>query len=112
MILKKAKYKNITVKHRKCVSQEVHGCDECKSVIDEYPNEENRLDITVFRHNNEKTEDLHFCSWECVLKHIPKIKSDYFVRLPFIYYDQIKGHKRGSHELIKILSDWQKNKKQ
>lgn len=45
MIIKEAKYKNVMVKQRKCVSETVYGCDECRTEIKEYPNEENRLEI-------------------------------------------------------------------
>jgi len=30
MIIKKAKYKTVTVKQKRMVSDEVYGCDECK----------------------------------------------------------------------------------
>ena len=33
MIIKKAKYKNVTVKQRRMVSEEVYGCDECEKEI-------------------------------------------------------------------------------
>lgn len=110
MIIKEAKYKNVMVKQRKCVSETVYGCDDCKAEIKEYPNEENRLEMTVYRNNDEKTEHLHFCSWDCVLNHIPKVKTDYFISLPYIYCDARNGSKRGSKQLIKLLTERGKKK--
>lgn len=101
MIIKEAKYKNVKVMQRKCVSETVYGCDECKKEIPKFPNESSRLDLTIF-HNSGETEHLHFCSWRCVLKHVPKIKSDYFVTLPMLYFDQ--GTKnRTAKDFIKII---------
>ena len=110
MIIKEAKYKNVMVKQRKCVSETVYGCDECRAEIKEYPNEENRLELTVFRHGSENAEHLHFCTWDCVLNHIPKIKTNYFVSLPYLYYDGRKTSVRGAKQLIKLLAERGKKK--
>lgn len=110
MIIKEAKYKNVMMKQRKCVSETVYGCDECRTEIKEYPNEESRLEMTVFRNNDAKTEHLHFCTWDCVLNHLPKVKSDYFVTLPMVYFDARKQSKRGSEQLIKLLTERGKKK--
>jgi hypothetical protein len=103
MIVKEAKYKNVMVKQTRCVSEAVYGCDECAKVIDDYPNEINRLELTVFKHTDSEADHLHFCSWRCVLKHITKLKSDYFVSLPFVHFDVNNGNKRNGKELISIL---------
>lgn len=106
MLIKKAVYKEVPTTKRVVVTHEVHGCDECGSVIDEYPNPDNRLDLTVFRHVDDcETESHHFCSWECVLKFLPKIKTDYFVDLPMMYYDTPKGSKRSAKALIETLKN-------
>lgn len=102
MIIKKAKYKQVRVWQRRCVSSEVYGCDNCKTEIKEYPNEPLRLDMTVWPDkNHSETEHYHFCSWQCVLKFIPKIKSTYFASLPNLMFDE-QGRKTAS-ELIKII---------
>lgn len=93
MIIKKAKYKTVTVKQKRMVSDEVYGCDECKKEIKEFPNEDPRLNITVFYHAEPGTDNYHFCSWECVLKFIPKINTDYFINLPHVCYDSNNKHK-------------------
>jgi hypothetical protein len=103
MIIKKAKYKTVTVKQRKCVSEEVRGCDECKKSIKSQLTKGGLLEITIFRHNRD-TESLHFCSWDCTLTHLPKLKSDYFITLPYIYCDEKKGSKSGFDQLIKLIS--------
>lgn len=100
MIIKKAKYVNKMVSQRVLVSDEVYGCDECRKEIRDFPNENPRLDIAVFHHSHE-SERLHFCSWRCVLKHLPKIKTDYFVSLPFVHYDQPT---KDVKEFLKVLS--------
>ena len=104
MLIKKAKYEKVKVWQNQCVSQEVHGCDQCKSVIDEYPNEDMRLECKIFFNDHGKqTTVLHFCSWDCVLKHIPKLKTDYFVTLPHLYFDTRKESKMGANQLINLL---------
>ena len=105
MIIKEAVYKTKTVKQKVRISDEVYGCDECRKEIKEYPNEDPRLDLAVFKYDNSAANHLHFCSWDCVFKHLPKIKTDYFVNIPYISYDRNvrgKGAKRFL-ELIKTI---------
>lgn len=103
MLIKPAKYKNKKVIQKVCISYEVHGCDECRTEIKEYPNEPTRLEINVFHHDNSEINHYHFCSWKCALTFIPKIKTDYFIDLPFVHFDS--GVKeRSAAELIRILS--------
>lgn len=106
MIIKEAKYKKVMVKQRQRVSDDVYGCDECRAEIKDYPNEGSRLELKIFHYDN-RCDHLHFCSWRCVLKHIPKVKSDYFVDLPFLYFGESKDDKlvgkRSAKEFIKIL---------
>lgn len=102
MIIKKAVYKKVKVIQNKMVTDDIYGCDCCKAVIADYPNETQRLEVGVFKKSEAVTGTLHFCSWKCVLEAIPKIKSDYFVTLPYMYFDEGKG-KRTATELIKLL---------
>lgn len=104
MEIKKAVYENIMVEQRRVVSQAVYGCDNCKKEIPNYPNEANRLDMTIF-HNEKESERKHFCSWGCVLGFLPKIKSDYFINLPMVYMDQ---ERKGMKELLKALKSLNK----
>jgi hypothetical protein len=101
MIVKEAVYKKKKITKFECtlISDVVYGCDECKAEIIEYPNEDNRLEITIYN-NNDTNNNLHFCSWGCVLKYIPKLKSDYFATLPYIHFST---NKRNYNELVKIL---------
>jgi glutaredoxin len=68
-------------------------CDQCKKDLGLDSSQERQyLEVRVF-HNNKterETDHLHFCSWRCCLKFIPKIKSDYFVNLPYLLYDEKK----------------------
>ena len=104
MKIKEAKYKEVMVKQRQIVSHEVYGCDECRKEIKEFPNEERKLEMTIF-HNKKESMHLHFCSWRCTLKYLPKIKSDYFATLPYIYFDE---RKKGRDELVKLLKSLSK----
>lgn len=104
MIIKKAKYKKVKVLQTKCISPEVYGCDCCKKEIKDYPNEKGRLDLAVFYHSGEggkDTDHYHFCSWSCVLKFIPTVKTGYFLNLPHVMFDE-KGVK-SAYELIRLL---------
>lgn len=103
MKTKEAKYKKVRVTQRIEVSPAVYGCDECRKEIKDYPNENSRLEVTAHSHD-VGSENLHFCSWKCVLKHIPKIKCEYFVSLPFLYFDERNGKDRSASELIAILT--------
>jgi len=103
MLIKEAKYKKVMVEINQCVEETVYGCDECKCEIKEYPNEVDRLDITVFYNDdNKEPENLHFCSWECVIKNLQTIECDYFIDLPHVMMD-CNNNKGGKH-LIKLLS--------
>lgn len=84
------------------VTSDIYGCDECECEIPELPNEPNRLELTVFDKNDE-SRHLHFCSWRCVLTHIPKVECTYFIDLPFLYYDIKEGKNRLAKELIDII---------
>lgn len=39
MLIKKAKCKTKMIKSKVMISDEVHGCDNCKTEIKDYPNE-------------------------------------------------------------------------
>lgn len=102
MLIKEAVYKKVTVEQNQLIEDEVFGCDHCKKEIKEFPNEESRLVVDVFRHNDNNTEHLHFCSWKCVLSHLPKIKTDYFLNLPFVSFDSTTPG-RSAKDLFKLL---------
>jgi hypothetical protein len=100
MIIKEAKYKKVKVSQLTCVQDAIIGCDECREEIKDTPTE---LQITVFSNQSENSKDLCFCSWDCVLSYLPKIKTDYFITLPYVRFDDKNG-KRGAKHLIKLLS--------
>lgn len=105
MIIKKAVYKKVRITQQREIKPEVYGCDCCRKEIKEYPNEPSRLTIDVWpdKTGDSMTQHYHFCSWKCVLKFIPTIKSNYFASLPFLYFDEGNG-KRTAKELIKLIS--------
>lgn len=108
MIIKKAKYKNVMVKQRKQTSPDVYGCDSCRNEIKEYPNEDSRLELTVWQKDkhgrtvDEKTEHLHFCSWKCLFDYVKTMKSNYFASMPFLYFEKDSG-KRSASEFISLI---------
>lgn len=89
------------------VSDEVHGCDSCKLVIDFNQKDVEYLEMTIHAHKDNEYKRLVFCSWRCVLKYIPKIKCDYikcdyFVSMPYLEFDtKYKGV--GAKDLIKLI---------
>lgn len=104
MIIKKAVYRKVQVEQKREVKSAVYGCDCCRAEIKDFHNETQRLEVKVWPDkNNSEVEYYHFCSWRCVLKFIPTIKSSYFADLPFLYFDEGKG-KRTATELINILT--------
>ncbi len=105
MKIKEAEYKKVKVMQKKMVSEAVYGCDECGEKIDGYPYEGSILKLTVFHKHTEDNDSLHFCSWKCVLDHLPKINTNYFVDLPFLYYDKRKESKRSAKALIDIINE-------
>ena len=90
MLIQPAKFKKIKKLVNVRVSDEAHGCDECGKVIDLNKIDVEYLEVSVFNNNTYTTETEHpiFCSWKCVLKYLPKVKSNYFVSLPYLHYDR------------------------
>lgn len=107
MLIKQARYKKCkSCKHTlNRISDEVHGCDFCKKKIEIYSEGKKHhdfLEITVFN-NSEDSSRHQLCSWKCVAKFLPTVKSDYFVSLPFLHYepDTVKGQTVG--DFLKML---------
>ena len=80
-----------TCENRRRETDDEYGCDECKTPIDYGGQQRMYLAAEVFR-NGKPTESLQFCSWKCALKGLKKVKSDYFVSLPYLHYDD---HQKG-----------------
>ncbi len=66
---------------RELIKDEVYGCDWCKSEM------HNTLEVTVFQENGEAKRH-QLCSWECVFEILPSLKSDYFISLPELIFDE------------------------
>lgn len=93
---------------KELVSEAVYGCDQCKKPIEIFGSNGKRhhdyLSMTVFRDTqSSEAEHLHFCSWKCVLKKLPTIKSDYFASLPYLHFegDTVKG--QSAKDLFRLL---------
>lgn len=105
MIIKKAVYKKVRVTQAREVSPEKYGCDCCRKEIKEYPNEVNRLELSVWetKEGDSNSKNYHFCSWKCLLKFLPSVKSNYFASLPFLHFDE-KSDTRTAKEFMKLIS--------
>jgi len=88
------------------VSPEQFGCDECRKPI-EYEvwgkSHHDYLEITVFHNSSDSTEHLHLCSWKCVAKKLRKVKSDYFVSLPFLHYEKDTVPGQRASDFLKLV---------
>lgn len=89
MIVKEAKYRKVRRVVREQISPEVYGCDCCKKAINMGLSGKHRahLELTVFFNGARESERMQFCSWRCVLKKLPTIKTDYFISLPYLTFD-------------------------
>ncbi|MFX0198384.1 MAG: hypothetical protein ACFFCW_19875 [Candidatus Hodarchaeota archaeon] len=94
MKLKETKWETCTQcgRNLKIVQEESYGCDWCKKPIDDLLNSANQkhadyLELQVF-HINHETEHYQFCCWACMFKKLKTIKTDYFISLPFLTFDQ------------------------
>ena len=72
------------------LQNEAYGCDLCQKPINLYDADKDRnyLMLTVFFNGNKEAVHKHYCSWVCCLKELRKIKTDYFVSLPYLHYDE------------------------
>ena len=88
MKIKDAQYKQVVKTVNERVSQDVYGCDNCKKVIDFNLKDVESLEATVFKHaGNTESNRLEFCSWKCCIVRLRKVKTDYFISLPFLSFD-------------------------
>src|SRR5688572_12698582 len=87
MIIKPAKFKKCRgCGSRKRLSDDVFGCDGCKKPI---PDGAEYLEATVFNDGAAGNAGrITFCSWKCAMSAIRKVKSNYFVTLPYLHYDK------------------------
>ena len=88
MKIKEATYKTCKscgTKHH--LTDESYGCDECRKPIDRGGEHRKYLQATVFKRAGE-TQHLEFCSWKCAIKGLRKVRTDHFVSLPFLQYDE------------------------
>lgn len=111
MIIKEAVFakKRKTVNVR--VSDEVNGCDFCRRKI---PDENLHLPVQVFNQDQDRTlpsTQMDFCSWKCILKYLPKIKSNYFVCLPYLHFDNSMGAGCNAADFLNLIKNIRHDKK-
>lgn len=91
MLIKEAKFKEVVKPVRERVSDEVHGCDECRAVIDFNDKDCKYLEYLIFNNPlDTRSERRILCSWKCVIKNLKKAKSNYFISLPFLHFDETR----------------------
>ena len=97
MLLEDTKYEKCEScgAHKRVIQEAIYGCDNCKKVIDLNKKYDDCLEIMIF-HHNEETDRLQLCSWKCVFKILPKLKTDYFISLPYLSYDKQNPRTRPS----------------
>ena len=88
MLIKDRKYRVCkSCEARHLTSNEVYGCDTCRKILDMNQPKADYLRANVHRHGDTASEEIICCSWVCMVKALRKVKSDYFVSLPFLHFD-------------------------
>lgn len=91
MKIKEAEHEDCsTCNHRTRKSDEEYGCDTCKKPINRNGGKRHAqyLRASVFNDGKSGSDSLEFCSWKCCLIGLKKAKSNYFISLPFLIYDE------------------------
>ena len=89
MLIKDRTYKECNgCGHRRIATNEVYGCDTCKKVIDTNNPEREYLSATVHKKGADRATDIQCCSWRCMAKALRKVKTNYFVSMPFLMYEK------------------------
>ena len=89
------------------ISPDVYGCDNCRKEIQHELDAGKRqhLQMTVFRNpDSSSSEHLEFCSWKCVLAYLPKVKSNYFVTLPYLHFDGGYPKEMTGKEFVRLVA--------
>lgn len=96
MIIQKREYQKCKCcgRNEKMIQDELYGCDNCKKEIgDATKGLTDYLEITAHYQKGD-SKRLHFCSWSCALTKLKKLKTDYFISLPFLSFDnKVKGQR-------------------
>ena len=91
MIIKERKFKACKeCGRREMISDEEYGCDNCKEKINLAVHEE-YLSLTIFYHSSKKSpQSCHFCSWTCMFEKLKNLRTDSFITLPYLSFDNEK----------------------
>lgn len=84
-------------KIRQCVQDEVkvYYCDECGKEIPEGSMLEVNNWTRKYLKSSHHPKEYNYCSWRCVFQGISKMKSQYFISLPYITADPEETGRRG-----------------
>ena len=116
MLIQEEKYSSCGEcgRRKATIQEQTYGCDNCRKEIQHEleAGKRQHLQMTVFRHESDTSaENLEFCSWKCVLAYLPKIKSDYFINLPYLHFDSGYPKEMTGQELIRLLAKTAKARK-
>lgn len=112
MIIKQTKYKKCKSCGRSSfVSGPVYGCDCCGKEFTEEGRLEGSLQASVFYADLKETSNFHYCSWKCCLKHLKTVKTDYFISLPYLLFDERKNGACSAAAFFKELKNTTTKKK-
>lgn len=57
----------------------------------------------MFHHGGE-SQAMQFCCWQCVIEMLPKLKTDYFISLPFLHFDEESTAGVRAQDFFKAIS--------
>ena len=105
MLLKDESWKNCKSCKRRTtiIRQSIFGCDACKKVIDMNQKNRSYLEFTVFNHSDTNVHH-HLCSWRCAFKWLPTVKTDYFISLPYLTFDNSEYNSALTQEFFKLTT--------
>ena len=67
-------------------NEDIFGCDLCRREIDMNKKHTAYLEATVFSHKGEP-KHIHLCGWKCFFRWAKKARTDYFISLPMVTFD-------------------------
>lgn len=109
MIITAAVYDNCSEcgTRKREITPERFGCDGCNKELHYDSHKNTYLSIRVMFKAKESTQ-LDFCSWRCALRKLKTLKTDYFISLPYLHFDEKESGIRAKDFLP--LIDWTKVK--
>lgn len=98
MKIKKAIYETVFKETKKLVTPAIYGCDQCGKELTD------KLTTTAFDAKGEY-KDYDYCSWKCVMEHLPTISEDCdnIIDLPTLLFQ--KDENMSGTDLVEIIKE-------